>query len=508
MKTIVDFLEKTAKTYPNKIAYSDISQSLTYSELVKRAKSIASFIAQKGIHNSAIAIYDNRNVNTITAMFGVLYSGNYYVIIDSHSPAERVQKIYDILSPVISIYENENTDLVNSINTDSKNVLFLDASNFEINDTGIKDIGKKMISTDPAYVLFTSGSTGAPKGTIVSHQNVISYIGWFKKEFNINSNTIFGNQAAFYFSVSVSDIYSTVFSGATFNIIPRSYFAFPIKLIEFLNERKINTIYWVPTALCICANMKLFDYAKPLYLKRVLFAGEVMPNKQLNYWRRNLKNIKYANLFGPTETTDICTFYMVNRKFKDDEPLPIGVHCDNADTFLIDENGKLVTEVGVVGELFVRSPFVAYGYINNPDKTDQAFVQNPLHNKYPEKVYRTGDLAKINKFGEYEYVGRRDFQIKHLGYRIELGEIEMNASSLENVNTVVCIYDKEKDEIVMLYQGRIAKNVLFDKLKDKVPHYMMPNQIIKLAEMPLNANGKIDRAYLNKNYMNYIGENK
>lgn len=508
MKTIQDFLELSAEKYPNKIAYSDIFQSLTYNEFVEKAKRVASYVAKKNIQGSAIAIYDNRNVNTLVAMFGVLFSGNYYVIIDSHSPAERIQKIYDILSPKFSIYEKENADLVNSIQTNSSSALFEELLNTSIDENKIENINKKMISTDPAYVLFTSGSTGAPKGTIISHQNVISYIGWFKKQFNINKNTIFGNQASFYFSVSVSDIYATAFSGATLNIIPRSHFAFPIKLIEFLNERKINTIYWVPTALCICANMKLFDYAKPSFLKLVMFAGEVMPNKQLNYWRKNLKRVKYANLFGPTETTDICTFYVVNRKFKDDEPLPIGVHCDNADTFLIDENGKLVTQVDTVGELYVRSPFVAFGYLNNPDKTNQAFVQNPLQNQYPEKVYKTGDLAKINSFGEYEYVGRRDYQIKHMGYRIELGEIEMNASSIENVNTVVCIYDKEKDEIVMLYQGKISKDILLDKIKSKVPQYMVPNQIIKIAQMPLNANGKIDRAFLNKNYKEYIGENR
>lgn len=434
-------------------------------------------------------------------MFGVVYSGNFYIVLDSNSPAERLQKIVDIIKPIAFVCEERNLDKLKSLSISTAKVIDIEKAKKSKVKQEILDVQRKnMVSTDPIYALFTSGSTGLPKGTILTHQNVLTYIDWFVSAFDINENTIFGNQTPFYFSMSVSDIFATLVSGATFNIIPKTYFSFPIQLVRFLNERKINTIYWVPSALSIVANLKLFDYEKPNYLEKVLFAGEVMPNKQLNYWRRNLPQATYANLFGPTETTDICTYYVVNREFSDEESLPIGVHCDNCDTFVVDENGEQVNEIGKVGELFARGAFVAYGYYDNPEKTSSAFVQNPLQKHYPELVYKTGDLVKLNEFGEYVYMGRKDFQIKHMGYRIELGEIETAASSIDKVNSNVCIYDSEKDLIVMIYEGRLKEEELSEIIKQKVPHYMFPNVIVKVKQMPYNANGKIDRNFLKNNY--------
>lgn len=498
MKNILDALENSSKLFGSKVAFEEIDKNITYEKFVNEAKKMASSFCDEKIRNKPIAVFDNRDINTLIGMFAVLYSGNYYVVIDSHSPKERIEKIYDTIKPVFTILEEENKNLFFSLKTDSKLVEFKD--DLEINEQLLSKMRSKQISTDPAYALFTSGSTGMPKGTIVSHQNVINYIEWFINEFEISRDTIFGSQTPFYFSMSVSDIFGTIFSGASFVIIPKTYFSFPIKLVEILNKNKINTIYWVPSALCIVANVKLFDYAKPQHLKYVLFAGEVMPNKQLNYWRKNLPDVKFANLFGPTETTDICTFYKVNRPFKDDETLPIGKHCSNIETFIVDDKGKEVVEENVVGELFVRGSFVAFGYYDNPEKTNTAFVQNPLHNHYREIVYKTGDLVRLNRYGEYEYVGRKDFQIKHMGYRIELGEIEANVGAIDGVNSVCCIYDSIKDLIIMVYEGKIKEGDLFDLIKKKIPPYMVPNETIKTSSMPYNQNGKIDRVYLKNNY--------
>jgi acyl-coenzyme A synthetase/AMP-(fatty) acid ligase len=240
--------------------------------------------------------------------------------------------------------------------------------------------------------------------------------------------------------------------------------------------------------------MKLFKYAKPEYLKKVLFAGEVMPTKQLNYWIDNLDSgTFFANLYGPTETTDICTYYVVDRHFKDDEPLPIGRHCDNCDVMIVTEDNKLA-KPGEEGELYVRGSFVAYGYYGNDEKTKSAFVQNPLQSYYPEIVYKTGDLVKENEKGEIMYITRKDFQIKRMGYRVELGEIETAASSIEKIEEVVCVFDKAKDKIILVYQGKkLTDEDILKHLKARVPQYMIPDRIEKVAIMPHNQNGKIDR---------------
>ncbi len=300
--------------------------------------------------------------------------------------------------------------------------------------------------------------------------------------------------------MSVSDIYSTIMSGATFNIIPKINFSFPMNLIKYLNEHKINTIYWVPSALSIVANLNTFEYILPKYLKKVLFAGEVMTMPQLNIWRKYLPNIMYANLFGPTETTDICTYYVVNRKFKDNETLPIGVACENAQILLVTDEGKEAKD-GEVGELYVRSSFVGNGYFNNQEKTQAAFVQNPLNKNYPEMVYKTGDIGKYNKYGEIEYLGRKDFQIKHMGYRIELGEIETNINALKGLTISACIYDTVDKQIVLFYESQTLNDEdVVNFANKKLLHYMRPNKIIKLDKMPHNANGKIDRVKLKEIY--------
>lgn len=222
-----------------------------------------------------------------------------------------------------------------------------------------------------------------------------------------------------------------------------------------------------------------------------------MPTKQLNYWIRNLdRDILYANLFGPTETTDICTFYVLDREFGDSDSIPIGIHCDNCQTLILREDGT-AAEPGEEGELYVRTSFMADGYYNNPEKTAQAFVQNPLNKAYPERVYRTGDLVRLDENGLIQYISRVDFQIKRSGYRIELGEIEAAANSVDKVKSCACVYIKEQDCLALFYEGGPKDGgVVLAAVKQKVPSYMLPDQVVRLKEMPKNANGKIDRKRL------------
>lgn len=498
MKNILTYFEATVESRPDKIGFSDDKREQTFAQTRDVARRIGTYLSQYGAKRP-VAIFIDRNCRCINAMLGVLYAGCFYTVIDVHSPADRIGHILNVLGDCVLITDRENAALAEEVGEGRQVAVYEDMISCQIREEALAAIRDDMIDMDIAYILFTSGSTGIPKGAVISHRALISYINWVTETFRFNETTVFGSQTPLHFSMSVTDFYSTIKCGCTYHIIPKSYFSFPVMLIDYLNDRKINTIYWVPTAISIPANWKAFDVKKPLYLKTVLFAGEVMPTKQLNYWIRTLDpDIVYANLFGPTETTDICTYYIVDRTFADSDSIPIGVHCDNCDTLIIREDGTEAA-VGEIGELYVRTSFMAEGYYNNPEKTAAAFVQNPLNKAYPERVYRTGDLVRMDEKGEIQYVSRVDFQIKRSGYRIELGEIEAAANSVDKVKSCACVYAKARDCLALFYEGGPKDpEIVREAVRAKVPSYMLPDKVLRMKEMPKNANGKIDRKGLTK----------
>ena len=267
--------------------------------------------------------------------------------------------------------------------------------------------------------------------------------------------------------------------------------------MEYFKEKNVNMLFFVPSILVNIANMDILKSCKPAFNK-ILFAGEVMPTKQLNYWIKHYPNALFSNLYGPTEITVDCTYYTIDRKFADDEPLPIGKKCRNSDVLILDENNKLITEPNCAGELCVRGSSLALGYYNDLEKTENAFTQNPLNNHYPEKIYRTGDMVYYNNKMEIIFQGRKDFQIKHKGYRIELGEIETALGTIKDLENVCVVYDSKNSKIVLFYEAKneISNKDLILAIGNTLPKYMFPNELRKIDKLPINANGKIDRLKL------------
>lgn len=495
MKSVMEYLNNTAELYAEKVAFEDDNRKLTFKELQTEAKAIATVIAKKNIFKKPIAIFMDKCVECVVAFMGVAYSGNFYTPIDSKMPVARIEKILETLVPEILITDKKHFELAKSFFDTSNILLYEEIRENVIDKYLLKSIDDKIIDTDILYVLFTSGSTGIPKGVTISHKSLIAYIEWGSKEFKISNKEIIGNQTPFYFSMSIFDIYQTIKNGCTMIIIPKLFFSYPIKLLEFINIKNINLIYWVPTALCLVANLKALGKRNITCLKKILFAGESMPTKQLNMWIDVLPEAMFANLYGPTEATDICCFYRVDRKLDNKEIIPIGKACDNCRVLILDYFNKEVSN-NSQGELCVIGAILAAGYYNNLNKTNEVFIQNPLNTAYPEKIYRTGDLVKYNEHGELIYISRKDFQIKHMGHRIELGEIETVTSSLNGIDLNCCLYDDKKNKIVLFYVGSLQEDDITNLLKECLPDYMLPNKKIKLQAMPINLNGKIDRVKL------------
>ncbi|MBD5458789.1 MAG: D-alanine--poly(phosphoribitol) ligase [Lachnospiraceae bacterium] len=497
MKANVTYwLDESAARLPDKPAFVEEGKAVTFGELQKQAKALATQMLERGLFKKPVVVYMEKGVDVLVSFMGAAYSCNFYSPIDVDMPASRVNKILEVLNPALVVTTAALKETFAAYDHQGGFLLFEEACHADVNEEKIEAARRKGIDTDLLYVLFTSGSTGVPKGVTITHRSVIDYIDWVTETFDITETDSFGNQAPFYFDNSILDIYSTLKSGATTYIIPKNLFAQPVLLLEYLKEKKINTIFWVPSALIVVAKLKAFrnvDLSDTL--KRVLFCGEVMPNKQLNIWRKFLPDVLYANLYGPTEITDACTYYIVDREFSDDEPLPIGIPMANTDILVLNEKDELVAGEEI-GELCVRGTSLSMGYYNNPEKTGEAFVQNPLNPFVPETIYRTGDLVKYNEYGEIIYLSRKDFQIKHMGHRIELGEIETAVSSLEEISLCCCLYDEKKQKIVLFLEGELEKAYINERISRLVPEYMLPNKVISLEKMPINANGKIDRVKL------------
>ena len=496
--SVLYWLDETAKRLPNKLAIEDMSGKITYQEYRNMSLAIARKIVEinHGERKKPVVVYLEKGKEVLVSFMGVAYSGCFYSPIDTEMPQSRVDKILEVLKPEIVITTNRLKANFEKFDFGGSYIIYEEVAYSGEDEKTVKPYTERIVDTDLLYVLFTSGSTGVPKGVSICHRSVIDYTDWVTETFNITQGDTFGNQAPFYFDNSILDIYSCMKTGASLNIIPKKLFFQPVPLLEYIKNNKINTIFWVPSALIVVSKLKAFrniDLSDTL--ERVLFCGEVMPNKQLNIWRKFLPNVTYANLYGPTEITDACTYYIVDREFSDDEPLPIGIPMSNTDILVLNDEDKLVKD-DEVGELCVRGTSLAMGYYNNPEKTRNAFVQNPLNKTVPEIIYRTGDLVRYNEYGEIIYLSRKDFQIKHLGHRIELGEIETAVSSLEEITLNCCLYDERRQRIVLFVDADVDKDFIKERIEKLIPDYMIPGQVIYLENMPINANGKIDRVKL------------
>lgn len=498
---LIEYFEEILSKCPDKVAIIDKGEHTTFRDLSRKAKCLSMYLihALQGT-NLPIAVYLPKSVDAVFSDIACLYSGNIYMNLDIKTPAERIRNILDLIQPKAIISTNQYIKNISDIVRSDIRIINIDEIdwNESYDSKQIEKTWTKLIDTDPLCIINTSGSTGTPKGVVLNHRSFLDFIARSLESFDFSDDEIIGSLSPLVFDIYSFELCMLMAKSSTIVVIPDGLSAFPVTILKLMKEQRISFIFWVPTIMVNIANLNLLQQVPLPDLRIVWFAGEVFPTKQFNYWRANLGHTLFANLYGPIEITLDCTFYIVEREIRDEEPIPIGYSYKNTDILILNEKDERVTGVNQEGELCVRGSSLAMGYYNNPEKTAAAFVQNPLNNSYPEIIYRTGDIVFLNEMKEIVFKGRKDSLVKHMGYRIELGEIEhIIINTLKLVNNGCIVYNNRDKEIILFYEAEkeLPPAEFRIAIGKALPKYMIPTRYHRLDELQRNTNGKIDRLF-------------
>jgi amino acid adenylation domain-containing protein len=516
-------LSESAIKFPNREAIIFKDQILTYAALENESNKLAHTLFSLNIKKGdRVGLFFNRGVESIIAACAVLKVGAAYVPIDPMSPVRRISFIIEKCGIRTLCTVNDNLpklDPAISDNSQLEFIVLLDRSSsnppklngkIQIIDayspsrkTDKKSYDLNVVDTDLAYILFTSGSTGNPKGVMLSHRNSLTFINSTYEFFRITEQDRLSNIAPLHFDMSVFDIFVAFKAGACVVIIPEITAVFPIKLVEYIEEKKITVWNSVPSALSLLATNKNLPAHDLSNLRLILFAGELFPLKYLQILQQAIPGARFCNMYGQTEANSSTYYWIEPSHLTEIKLLPIGKALPNFEVFALDENGSQIQNTDKEGEFYVRASTVALGYWGEPEKTENAFVKNPLRPNLSEKVYKTGDLVRLDANGNYVFLGRRDHMIKSRGYRIEIGEIETVLNNHPEIKNAVVI--PIPDElignrlsviIVPVLPGKLTKDDIYKYCFSQLPKYMIPDTIEFRDTVPMTSSGKVDRQKL------------
>ena len=499
-------LEASAGRHAERPAVALPGRRLTYAELDDLSTRLALRLQEVGAKpGDRIGLLARKSGEAVAGMLGALKAGAAYVPLDASAPPARLAYILADCGIRILLVTSDAEGIAAALQTglDPVTVIVLDGDGLNVDPGRLRP--PPTIETDLAYILYTSGSTGVPKGVTISHLNALTFVRWCQSVFDVRPEDRLANHAPLHFDLSVLDIYCALQAGACVHPVPEEIRAFPVRLAEWIAAERISIWYSVPSALTLLALHGRLEQRDLSALRLLLFAGEVFPIKHLQDLATKVRGPRYFNLYGPTET-NVCTFHEVDLAALPSrtETLPIGRSCANMAAFALTDEGTLAA-VGDEGELLVAGSGVATGYWGLPERTAAGFVQNPLEANRRDIVYRTGDVVTLGADGEYRYLGRRDQQVKRRGYRIELGEIESVIYQLEGVKeaAVIAIPDplagsRLHSVVVAAAGAHLEEADVRAECSRLLPPYMVPESIEFVPALPRNSNGKVDRGALLK----------
>jgi L-proline---[L-prolyl-carrier protein] ligase len=509
-------VSEAAQQHASRVAVRCRGRELNYAGLDVAANGVAAALIDAGVRpGDRVGIHLSKCVEMVAAVYGTMKAGAVYVPLDPKAPASRLAKIWKDCSisalvsssgrasTLLSALDGHAPRLTLLVEDDSPAPLIgTDVLRYEeaTADAEAADPGIQLVDDDLAYILYTSGSTGTPKGVMLSHRHALNFVSWCASTIGIGPGDRLSNHAPLHFDLSVFDLYLAALGGATVVLVPDELAYFGTELVRFVEEEGITVWYSVPSALMLMARTLPTD-GPASSLRAVVFAGEVYPTPELRQLRSLLPDVELWNLYGPTET-NVCTYHRVRELPEDHVPIPIGRACGNIEVFAIRDDG-LPANAGDEGELYVRGAAVMAGYWGRPEQSAEVLVADPLRPGRREPVYRTGDLVRLRSDGGYDFLGRRDHQVKSRGYRIELGDVEAALGADPSLLESAAVGVPHPDwgtEIVAWVVPRDGTEVTEATVKrfvaEVLPRYMVPSRVEVVEVLPRTSTGKVDRQRL------------
>lgn len=522
----------SAEARPDATALVMGADRISYGDLETASDRTANMLREMGCKpGDRVCLLLPKAIPTIVAMLGTLKAGCMYVPMDQESPTERLARIAKACEPSVVLVSKESVKryaALLDISPEAKvarcGTLADDlepVAGVDLAFTG-SDIAQMPATAfdcrrepgDTSHILFTSGSTGDPKGVQISHENVVSFVDWGRNYFGIGPDDRNSGQPPLHFDLSTFDIFGSLSAGAELHLVPGSLNLFPNKMADFIREARLTQWFSVPSLLSYMMKFDVVTQDDFPDLKRLLWCGEVFPTPGLIYWMERLPHVTFTNLYGPTEATIASSYHTVPSCPPDASwQTPIGTACGGEELLVLDEALKPV-EDGEIGDLYIAGKGLSPGYWKDPAKTAAVFIDDPRSDGAGKRIYKTGDLATTKEDGLVYFLGRADSQIKSRGYRIELGEIETAANAVEAVGEAAIVaIDGDGFEgaiICCAYASMESQDLspadLRRALTEKLPSYMLPSRWLVLDPLPKNANGKIDRKNLRERFSDGLGQ--